>query len=240
MFDIKINQMWLKSYGVNIEKRPDIPSPLPKYKEVEIPGRDGTFREWDKTYNDIVIELKCNYISNPKKWGKIWRKIKNDFLGKSYRKNNWIMILSDDQDYCYKIKNIELSINERNIIQSGSFSMKITCDQYMYITNEQLFVEFVNGEHCNNLYSATYPIFKINAEGYCYVAVDDNKIEFNATGEIIIDTELKIAYRKNKDIFELVPTKGDFDKLILTNGMHSLFISNSSSTAMIKKNYRSL
>lgn len=232
MFDIQIHDRWLSSYGICIEKRPDIPAPVPKYRDIDIPGRDGSFIEWDGTYHDIVIEIKCNYIAKDSEyttigenWYSIWYEIKNSLLVNRCMSDNWLMKFSDDNitdSWCYKIKKIELGTNERRIIQSGEFTIKVTCDPYVYNEQGQCFTDFSNTRDFTNNYVTTSPTFKIQAEGYGSLTVNNNKLEFNATGTIIIDISLKIAYRNDNGTLVLVPTKGNFDNLVFKHGKNTL------------------
>ena len=199
-----------------ITKRPNIPSPLRNYREYDIPGRDGKLYEDLGTIDDIVIEVECNYISNPNLWATRWRSIKKWILDKHI-----FLSFSDDTEYCYRVKKIELGTSEREIIISGSFTITFTLEGYMYLREGQ--IEYDYSTVLFNAYEKCYPKYIIEGEGVCTLNVNGINCKCNVGQNLIIDTYLKLAYRKDGTL-QNTSINADYDYLIMINGNNDISI----------------
>lgn len=199
-----------------VTKRPNIPSPQIDYKEYDIPGRDGKLYESLGTVNDIVINIECNYISNKDLWFSYWRKIKKWILDK-----HDFITFSDDIEYCYRIKKIELGTNERDIIVSGKFTIILTLEGYLYLKSGQ--IEYDYSTVLFNAYKKCYPKYIIEGEGVCTLNVNGISCQCNIGQNLIIDTYLKLSYRKDKTL-QNTSINADYDDLSLKSGNNDISI----------------
>mgnify|MGYP000273188996 FL=1 len=124
MYYISLDDVTSVQMGLAVTKRPEFPAPVKNYKEYSIPGRNGKLYEDMGTYEDIQFEIEMNYISSEYQWGIKWHEVKR-WLFKSGHKR---LSFSDCPDIYYRIKRIELSSNERRVIESGEFTVTVTCD----------------------------------------------------------------------------------------------------------------
>lgn len=228
MFYFLINDVPNTDYNFVVTKRPNMPGIVKNYNEYDIPGRDGMLYEWLGTVNDITINIECNYISNPELWHIRWKEIKKWILNI----NNKRLTLSDDLDYYYRIKKIEISENERKIIKSGEFTISFICEAYSYLNFGLNSVNYTKGIH--NLYEQSKPIYKIVGEGLCTLNVNGNECKCNVGQNLTIDTYLQICYRDdgtlqntaiNADYADLELIEGD-NTITITEGFDLTVIPN--------------
>lgn len=201
-----------------VTKRPDIPSVKYNYNEYDIPGRDGKLYENLGTVDDIVIDIECNYISNPNLWHSRWREIKKWLL-----KKHDFLSLSDDNEYCYRIKKIELGTNEREVIVSGSFTITFTLEGYMYLKSGQ--IEYLYSTVLFNAFEKTMPKYIITGEGNCTLTVNGTECTCNVGQNLIIDTYLRLSYRKDGTL-QNTSINADYEDLMLLEGDNDISITN--------------
>ena len=218
MFSFKLEGVDSTSKGFKITRRPDIPSTAKDYEEHNIPGRDGALYEDLGTVQDIEIEVSCNYIAKPEEWGTRWRSIKKWLLTA-----HQFLVFSDDVDYCYRIKKIDLTTNERQVKYSGQFTVIFTVEGYLYLTSGQK--QYSYSQVLKNDYEATYPVYYLTGQGNCVLTVNGNQCNCNVGGNLIIDTYLRLTYRqdgtlRNTDI------DADYDDLKLIEGNNTITITN--------------
>lgn len=204
--------------GIVVTKRPDFPSPEINYNVYDIPGRDGQLYEDLGTYNDIEIEIECNYISNPNLWHSRWREIKKWLL-----KKHDFLSLSDDNEYCYRIKKIELGTNEREVIVSGSFIITFTLEGYVYLKSGQ--IEYLYSTVLFNSYEKTMPKYIITGEGNCTLTVNGTECTCNVGQNLIIDTYLRLSYREDGTL-QNTSINADYEDLLLLEGNNDISITN--------------
>lgn len=216
MFYFLINDKPNTNYNFVVTKRPNIPSTSKDYNEYNVPGRDGVLYQDLGTIQDIVINIECNYISNPDTWHYRWKQIKKWILNTGNKR----LTLSDDLDYYYRIKKIEISENERKIIQSGEFTISFTCEGYNYLISG---LNTINYTNVFNLYERSKPIYKIVGEGLCTLSVNGNDCICNVGQNLTIDTYLKICYREDGTL-QNTAIKADYNDLELIEGENTITI----------------
>lgn len=199
-----------------VARRPSIPSPMRNYNEYDIPGRDGVLYEDLGTVDDIVIEIECNYISNPDLWASRWREIKKWLLSK-----HKFISLSDDKAFCYRIKKIELGTNEREVIISGAFTVTFTLEGYIYLKTGQL--EYDHKNVLFNAYEKTWPLFLITGEGNCTLTVNGTECTCNVGQNLTIDTYLRLSYREDGTL-QNTAISADYEDLVLIEGENEISI----------------
>lgn len=232
MFYVVLDGIPSTTKRIVVTKRPNIPAPEPNYTDTEIPGIDGSYVEFDETYKDIPIEIEFNYITNPDNWHNVWRNIKRWLLRGKIRE----MQFSDDLSFFYRVKKVILNTNEREFNETGKFTAVFTVAPYEYLTTGKF---QYTAEQCKiNQFDDSLPNYIIRGEGMCTLTINGNSMTANISEEMIINTQLKIAYRDN-DGYENVPVTGDFDDLKLVHGNNTILISDGFEL-LIEPNWRCL
>ena len=203
--------------GFALTKRPEFPAPVKNYKEYSIPGRNGKLYEDTGTYEDIQFEIKMNYISSEYQWDIKWHEVKR-WLFKSGHKR---LSFSDSPDIYYRIKRIELSSNERRVIQSGEFTVTFTCDVYSYLI-EGLKKHDIQDVLLNR-YDESEPVYFIKGEGMCILNINGRECKCNVGQNLTIDTSLMLSYREDGTL-QNSAINADYSELILAEGKNSIAI----------------
>ncbi len=202
-----------------VAKRPSFPTPQKNYEEYDLKGKNGKYYVDLGTYEDIVFEVECNYIElNINEWAKKWRSIKKWIF-----KEHDYLSFSDDGEYVYKIKKIEISENERRIKQSGEFTITFTCEAYSYL-KEGIKEKNIN-DVLQNDYEISCPIYKVKGNGTCVLNVNGHQVSVIVDKSFNIDTQRQIAYNDQLNSLNdkiLV----DYEDLYLIEGLNAISISN--------------
>lgn len=211
--DVESHKMNLK-----VTKRPNFPAPQKRYQKYNIPGRNGTLYEDLETYEDINIEIKMNYISDPQSWHYKWREVKKWIFKKGLRK----LVLSDNQDYYYLVKKIELTDNERKVRKSGEFTIILTCEVYSYLI-EGSWSYPIYTNVVDNDYETTTPKYIIKGEGMCHLVVNGTDCICNVGQNLVIDTYLELSYREDGTL-QNTSINADYRDLYLVEGENTITI----------------
>lgn len=216
--------------GIVVTKRPDFPSPERNYNVYDIPGRDGQLYEDLGTYNDIEIEIECNFIDNPNRWHEHWRKVKKWLLKSGTRRFQ----NCDDPDFYYVVKKIVIGTAEREIVQSAEFTITLTVDPWTYLVNG--LNKYAPSMVLDNAYSLAKPIYYITGEGMCTLTVNGNAVTANVGQNLTIDTYREICYRTDGTL-QNTAINADYDKMFLIPGTNTITVS-SGFTCNIQPNWR--
>ncbi len=215
MYDVMINDISCYKLGIFAVERPSFPAPLKKYKEYEIPGKDGKLYQDLEVYDDIEVTIKFNYLTNKDKWHEIFRKCKKLFLSAK------TLQLSDDVEYYHKIKKVEIGVNERNLYKIGKFEVVFTLDPYFYRIDGNKEYEISRIKY--NRFETAKPIYKIKGEGVCYLKINGKNVKCNIGQNLTIDTDLRLCYREDKTL-QNTAINADYDDLILKQGNNEISI----------------
>lgn len=217
MYYISLDDVTSVQMGLAVTKRPEFPAPVKTYKEYSIPGRNGKLYEDTGTYEDIQFEIEMNYISSEFSWSLKWREVKRWLFKNGHKR----LSFSDCPYIYYRIKRIELSSNERRVIQSGEFTVTVTCDVYSYL--KEGLKEYDAGDVLYNRYDESEPVYIIKGEGMCILNVNGNECRCNVGQNLTIDTVLKLSYREDGTL-QNSAINADYTDLILTEGENSISI----------------
>lgn len=172
-----------------IQNRVSKPSPIRQYEEKEVPGKEGMLYI-DKGYEDIEIPVSFNFASKDKnEWDSHWRIIKK-WLNK---KGDSILKFSDDLEYYYIVKKINIDTPERVLKRIGRFNVTFTCEPYCYRTDG--LEEITLPSYLFNSYKETFPVFKIKGEGLLNLVINNNVIKVNVGQDLTIDVKKGLCYR---------------------------------------------
>lgn len=216
MFDVYINDRSSCDLKVYPVKRPNVPAPKKKYKEYEILGRDGKLYQDLNVYDDVQISVEFNYMASKDRWHEVFRNCKKIFL-KAKK-----LQFSDDLEYYHIIKKVEVETNERNSLRIGRFTVIFTLDPYYYkLTGLK---EYPVEEVLKNRFDISRPKYLITGEGICHLNVNGTDVTCNVGQNLIIDTYLELAYRKDGTLQNTAIDK-DYTDLLLLEGMNEISIS---------------
>lgn len=217
MFYIILDDVSSLSKNIVISRRPSIPAPTPDYTDITVSGVDGSYTEFEGTYRNVTVPIEFNYITNSNNWHQVWRDIKAWLLTGNIRK----LIFSDDMDYFRVVKKITLDTNEREFAQTGKFKAYFTFAPYEYlcIGEREIGLE----QALFNPYVICEPTYIINGEGNCTLTVNGNEMSANISGNLVINTHFKLAYRDDGEL-KNVNVTGDFKNLLLVNGNNTISI----------------
>lgn len=215
-YDIFIDGKSVIRLGFLVTQRPNIPAPVKKSKEYEIPGRDGKMYELLNQYEDIIITVTFNYMVNKDLWHQKFREAKKLFMKAKE------LIFSDDMSFYHKIKKVEIGTNERNSLRIGKFDVIFTLDPYYYLASGKTRMK-LSSEKLFNQYDIAPAVYYITGEGMCTLTVNGNECECNVGQNLTIDTFLKIAYRDDGTLMN-AKIDGDYDEMILVEGENEITI----------------
>lgn len=229
MYYLTANNKTSKELKFSIIKRPSIPCPKKKYNKSTEDGVDGDYYEDTGFLEDIEITVSCNFVSN--NFNHDWRRIKRWI-------NNiqdYTLKFSDDKDYFYKFKTVEINEDERIIKRIGKFTLKFVCDPYSYL--EEGLDEFELPEYLENDYCISKPVFKVEGNGICTFIINGNITQFKVDEYLYIDSNGFIYKEIGKYLFTNALILNDFSDLFLIEGENTFSWSNGFTISMIP-NYR--
>lgn len=208
MYYFNLDKISSLDMDLHVSMRPAFPFPSKKTNEYEVPGRDGKLYEDLDTYEDIIIDVSMNYICDPSLWHMKFREAKKWLMKKGIRE----LAFSDNADFYFNVKKITVGNNERQVRESGEFTISFTCDpySYLYLGKNEMDIESVK----YNAYEKAYPIYIIKGEGVCHLTVNGHDCICNIGQNMIIDTYMKICYRENGEL-QNSSINGDYEDLKL-------------------------
>lgn len=182
---IIFNKISNEELDIEVTKRPFIPIPHRRFKEIDIKGHDGKYYVDEETYDDIVIPVEFNFIEND--LDNIRSRVRNI---KSWIENikDDKLVLSDDPVGFYKVCKAELSnITYENLYEIQNFTVNFTCKPHQYLASGQKEIKLQNVLFNN--WDKCKPIYRIVGSGACVFNINNTIVNCNINGEIIIDTE---------------------------------------------------
>lgn len=215
LYDVQFNGRTAESIGMEVVRRPNIPSPQMRYTTYTIPGRDGTMYSAEGTLEDIEIDIEFNFISKPENWSGTLAKARKWLLSGPGK-----LILGDDSDFFYAVKKVEIGAAERPCHEIGKFTATFTCSGYRYYRSGEY--EYKSVEY--NPGVIAHPIYIITGNGECTLTVNGNSITAEVIDNIIIDTDLMLTYRKGGKLAN-TSISGQYEDMYLMPGDNIVTIS---------------
>lgn len=214
-YQVIYNNITNEDLGILVATRPDIPSPERKFEKISLDGRDGDLYIDFETYSDIVISIEFTYLNDNS--FEIMRNARKWLLNSINKK----LYFTDDTTYFYKVKKVVIDENNRILESIGKFTVKFTCDPYMYIADGD--IERPIGTSIYNTYDLCKPRFRITGEGVCYFTVNYTTVRVNVGQSIVIDTELALCYKN--DSITNISMSGDYEGLYFKHGQNNINVS---------------
>lgn len=213
MYDIYVDGKSCVRNGILPISRPNISAPVKKINEYEVLGRDGKLYEDTEFYEDIEISVSFNYMVDKNRWFEMFRRCKKFF------KNVKELQFSDDVNFYYRIKKVDIKTDERTSKRLGKFDVTFIFDPYTYLINGKNKIPLQ--KNLMNFFEKCKPIYLIHGEGLCNLNVNGHVAICNVSGTLKIDTDLKLSYRDNGELANTA-VKCDYDELVFKEENNTL------------------
>lgn len=232
-FDIEYAGTCGRDRNILIVRRPDIPAPKKRISTLTIPGRDGSLYIDEEAYEDIDIAIEMNYMSKDKDlWHEDYRRCKRWLL---HAKDD-VLKFSDDPTYYRRVRKVEIDTNVRNSMRIGKFTATFTVAPYEYRLDGN---RFMTAEECrDNPLDMCKPCYCITGEGKCTLTVNGKSVTVEVGQNVTLDTEKKVAYRKDGTLVNTAMT-GYHEDLWMSEGRNEITVTNGFDLK-IKPNWRCL
>lgn len=219
--DIKYKNISSDIYDLIITKPPQVKHSEIRGDVYQIPYRDGELHS-ARTYRgdaQIVVAMALT------------KSTVADYVTRKRQIEHWlsgtgVLVTSDATDAFYEVKRVELTSDDRVLVNFGEIEATFIVHPYEFLTSGNT---ETSATSINNLYDKSMPLYKItgtaNAEGV--LTVNNNTMNFKipAGGILYIDTRKMIAYGEN-NINASDKVGGDYEGLYLKSGNNSLSITN--------------
>ena len=190
-----------------------IPFPKRKQSTIKIPGGEDQV-EVEGGYEDITIPVKIDILDKRiietkyreiKRWLSI---IEDDHL-----------IFSDDLEFFYKVKMIDLKEFETQFQLYGVATINFICSPYLYSVNGEYEMDFENNLF-NEFPLNAEPVYRIVGNGTIKLNINSKVVTIDLADEIIVDIPKKLTLRNGK--IEGKRKKGKWEDLELIPGDNTL------------------
>lgn len=219
--DIKYKNISSDIYDLIITKPPQVKHSEIRGDVYQIPYRDGELHS-ARTYRgdaQIVVAMALT------------KSTVADYVTRKRQIEHWlsgtgVLITSDATDAFYEVKRVELTSDDRVLVNFGEIEATFIVHPYEFLTSGNT---ETSATSINNLYDKSMPLYKItgtaNAEGVLTVNNYTMNFKIPTGGILYIDTRRMIAYGEN-NINASDKIGGDYEGLYLKSGNNSLSITN--------------
>lgn len=169
-----------------------IPTPSLQSSNIDnsIRGREGLVSA-KQVYSDIDIDVTFSYninkinVTNIKKW------LKNIEDNK--------LRINKDGEYFYKVKSIKMDNIVRDI--AGNFKVTFSCEGLKYLDTSIDPIQIYNNTTIfNDGDGISNPVFLLRGNGIVTLRVNNVPVTINLSGNAIIDSNLNLCYREDKQL----------------------------------------
>ncbi len=214
MYNFIFNNQSSSEYSAFVVNRPNIPTANEKVTTYTVPGRRGALTVKEGTYPDIIIAIDLTYVSGANDFASRFREIKSWLNGSV----NNVLAFSDDAEFFYLVKSVNISENKRTKRYIGKVTVKFTCDPYQYAVSGASFRAIGT---VNNPYDISHPLYKIVGTGACTITANGKQFKVNVTGNALIDTDRMVTYKEDGTLQNTSAT-GDYEDLYLAPGNNTI------------------
>lgn len=202
-------------FGIYVEKRPTMPSPKRRVSYLIVPGRNGSLKYDENTFEDISLAVECGIAGN------VYQRIdeiKAWLLGSG--ENSLSFSFQNDKCYLAQVVNsIDFEVSLRKI---GKFIVVFNCKPFKYATNNAPVTITSSGTNLMNTGTLmSDPIIEVFGSGNITLQVNEQVVSLiGVSGKIILNSVLQDAY---DDMLQNQNSKmkGDFIELQVGNNQIS-------------------
>lgn len=191
-------------FGIYVEKRPSLPSPKRRVSYLSVPGRNGSLKYDENTYEDITLAVECGVI------GDVYTRI-DEIKAWLHGSGESNLIFSFQNDKCFiaqVVNSIDFEVSLRRI---GKFIIVFNCRPFKYAVQNNPFIITNSGTNLINTGTLpSEPIIEVFGSGNITLKINEQEVILTAvSGKIILNSVLQDAYddsleNKNNNM------KGDF------------------------------
>ena len=174
-----------------------------------IPGRVGTLTVRTGRCTDTTITNVLEFTSDTVEM----------FETKLNEIKKWLMetqklVYTDKEDRFFLVKKVEFSNVKRKYGVFGNITVVFTCEPFAYFRCGEYEVDIDN---VYNSFSWAQPVYKITGDGICTLTVNGKSLIANVSGDLSIDTEKMICYRRD-GTSQNTAVSGNYEDLFLQEG----------------------
>lgn len=221
-----------KNYGIIMAKRPSIPSAKRRVNYFNIPGRSGSLKFDESTYEDITITVECS-LKNPELANKI-----DEIKAWLFEAGESDLIFSYQPDKKY-IAQVVNAIDFKQAYKFvGNFPILFNCRPFKYESSSNVLMPASSPFTFKNTGTLpSEPVITIYGTGLIKLNINEEIIELhNVNGMIELDSELKECYDQTAMRNSLM--YGEFP--IFKVGENKISWEGTVTNLYIKPNFRSL
>ncbi len=235
----KFNDVPSNDMGLQVAAKPSIPVRNEVIDEYDVLGVGKRYKHRGY-YDNIEIPFTCSFVVNENLWMEKLIEIQDFLTGTG------TLILSDDDDYYYKVVKISGFDVTRFLEKGGMFEIIFEVKPYKYAVSG-LYWQNLNHnikKLFENNYNKSFPIIKITGE------TTNLKIELSDTkfvslpvtsGEVIIDTERGIITKDGvlaSNLERITGIYGGVTSLYLDKGTNEILVTGTGGVIEIQPNWR--
>lgn len=219
MYDIEFKGETCEMHGTYIRQRPNITVPVEEVEQYRVAGRDGvlTGRRYISPM-DLYIPMNFRvYKEFDEEWPARFRDLRTWLHGPGE------LIQSDDDRYYLKVLNVQIEESERIIKKYGRFSAHFTCDPYFYRVDGKEQYAIDDPRILYNPYEECHPVYVFTGTaGARTLTVNGTSVTVTVSGNIVVDTDRMITYRKADMKPSNTRLSGDYEALYLVPGANTI------------------
>lgn len=184
-----LSQNSYDDFGLVIEKRPLIPKPQRNIEYLQVPGRSGSLKVDDETYNDIIIPVQCGFKDD-------------DVPGQADLVNAWLnggegqLIFSNQTDkyYLAHVSDQFDIAQERKVF--GKFLINFRCRPFKYAVTNTPITLTEAGTVTNPGNIDSEPVILLTGSGSITLTINGVSIILaDVVDYVTIDSVLKDSYK---------------------------------------------
>jgi len=223
-----------QDFGIYIEKRPNLPSPMRRMSYIEVPGRDSSLRRDEGTYEDITLSVECSLIGDP--YSKI-SSIKSWLLNAG--ESDLMFSYQPERKYTAQVVN---SIDFEVVLKITShFVILFNCQPFQYAADNASISVMDGSEYSltNPGSMASVPIIKVNGSGTGSLTVNGNSVLISEIDDsVVLNSEIQETYKNTgTELINKNATKTGYFPILLP-GENTISFSENITSLEIIPNWR--
>lgn len=199
-------------FKIKIIDKVIIPFPKAKKNTISIPGGEDLIED-EGGYEDIKIPVSITILDK----NEVKNKYREIIRWLSIIKDNHL-IFSNDPEYFYKVKDIDLDNFETKFSLFGEAKIDFICSPNSFEVDGLNEIQ-IPANLFNNGLSAK-PTYILRGEGIISLIINGNEVEFNVGQELIVDVERELIFKQGSIHNEV--KKGAWEHLKLTEGENDI------------------
>jgi len=200
------NKDLYRDFNCFVEGGIEYPLVTEEIEDIQVPNNPlGTLTRRTGNYSDLELSLKIRIV-DMYNWKEKLRYIKK-----------WFTNIEDNRLYfeynlqkCLRVKRVIVDRPAKFNNSYVSVPVKFICQPFYFNVNES-FIDIYNNEIINSDTDIECnPLIMLKANGNTQITINDTVLQFNYSGDVIIDSIRNIAYDDNK---RNIVTKGQFPRI---------------------------